>query len=152
MSEWHGSAVVYGPPASQGSKRIGRAGKAGKAILIENDRALPGWRCQMQDEMRKTAPPAPLDQPVAVRLTVYVRRPRAHYRANGSLKPGAPEYAGAGKDLDKTARATGDAGTGIWWRDDARIARWEIVRRYVGMTDGERTVVQAEVLGKGEVD
>lgn len=131
MSEkWQGSAIVYGQAASQGSKRIGRAGKNGKPILIENDARLPGWRLSLQEQMAKTAPPTPIDGPVAVRLTIKVPRPKSHYRANGDLKPGLSEWAASGKDADKVARAVGDAGTALWWRDDARIAHWDILRLY----------------------
>lgn len=130
---WLGSAVVYGPAVSQGSKRLGRAHGSGKPMLLDADPRLKHWRSQMQTEMLKKAPPAPLDAPIWVRITVDVPRPRSHYGTGknaGLLKSNAPEYPVSGRDLDKVARAVLDAGTGIFWRDDSRVIRLEVSRSY----------------------
>lgn len=37
-------------------------------------------------------PPRPLEGPISLAITLVTTRPKSHYRANGSLKPGAPLY------------------------------------------------------------
>ena len=150
---WLGCAEVHGPAASQGSKRLGRARGSGKPMLLDADPRLKSWRGQMQAGMLQTAPPAPLDAPVRVRISVDVPRPRTHYgtgRNAGVLKATAPSLPMSGRDLDKIARACLDAGTGIWWRDDSRVVTLEVNRTY---QDRERVVVlaweAAETPGEG---
>lgn len=146
---WRGTATVYGPAQSQGSKRIGRAGKSGKPILLDNNHTkLRSWRFDLQCAMQQTAPDALVDVATAVHLRVYVSRPKAHYTGRGTLRPSAPQIPPSGKDCDKLARAVGDAMTGVWLRDDARIAEWWIRRLYA--EDGrERVEVEAFALETG---
>ncbi len=129
---WKGFVTVYGKAAAQGSKRIGRAGGAnGKPILLDADPRLKFWRAQMQDEMRATAPAELLPGiGYSASLIVFVQRPGAHFRANGTLKENAPVMPVSGLDLDKVQRACGDAGTGLWWRDDRQVVKWTAERLY----------------------
>jgi Holliday junction resolvase RusA-like endonuclease len=133
VTGWRASFTVYGEARSQGSKRLGRAGKDGKPILIEADPRLRPWQAEVREAMRRVAPPVPVLGPVAVQLVVYVARPRSHYgtgRHAGTRKRSAPWWPAAGKDLDKQARGLADCGTGLLWRDDRQIAVWRIFRLY----------------------
>ena len=154
---WVGRTVIFGPAETQGSKRIGRAGKNGRPILVEDNPRLKSWRLELKYAMLETAPRYPepdgeyrpwLNRAVQVRLIVHVKRPRSHYgtgRNAETLKANAPTVPPTGKDLDKIQRAVGDAGTGVWWEDDAQIARWSASRVYAeGL--GERTEVEAWLL------
>lgn len=152
MSErvvWVGTARVLGEPASQGSKDAFVPKGARRPVMVEADKSLPAWRGELQRQMARCAPDVLPDQAAyRVRLFVYVARPSRDFgtgRNAGKLKPSAPLYPTAGKDLDKVARACGDAGSGVWWKDDRQIVAWEIERRY--SLDGKTsTVVQAERL------
>ncbi len=134
QERWSGCAVVYGPAASQGSKRIGRAGKSGKSILIDTDKRLKPWRSELIAAMQDCLPEKPLDEAVWVRICISVPRPRAHFgtgRNADLLKPNVPVLPATGRDVDKVARACFDAGTAAgWWRDDSRIACVQITRVY----------------------
>ena len=143
---WSGTAVVYGEAATQGSKRLVRAGGTGRPLMVDDNPRLKNWRGQLQAAMLQCAPSAPIDAPVWVRLRVYVPRPRSHYGTGKNadkLKETAPFHPCTGKDLDKIQRAVGDAGTGIWWRDDNRICAWDVCRLYDAR---ERVEVSSEVL------
>jgi Holliday junction resolvase RusA-like endonuclease len=94
---------------------------------------------------RCCAPDVPLDCAVAVQVRVYVERPLWHYRkakAGRLLKLSAPSVPASGRDLDKILRAVLDCGTGLWWRDDSRVAQAMIERLWA---DG--TAVHTEVRG-----
>lgn len=147
---WRGEAIVFGEAAAQGSKTAYANKKGGRPIMVDADKKLKSWRGQLQAEMDACAPPSPLDETVWVFLTVYVSRPRSHYgtgRNAGVLKPTAPLLPKSGKDLDKIARAVGDAGSRIWWTDDSRIAAWTIFRLYDAR---ERTLVRAGLMTQAE--
>jgi Holliday junction resolvase RusA-like endonuclease len=149
---WLGSACVWGPAQSQGSKRgfihphLKRDGKPVVMIVDVNDKALKSWRQELVDAMQRHKPVKPLDCPVAVSILLYVPRPMSHYRtgaAAGELKPTAPKLPAAGRDIDKIARAILDAGQiARWWVNDARCCELKIRRRYDDGI-GERTWVFA---------
>lgn len=125
------SITVLGAAQPQGSKRIGRHPVTGRPIPLDANPRTRAWRQEVSQEMLRAQTGEPWDCAVTVELRVYVKRPAAHYgtgRNAGTLKATAPPYPGTGIDLDKIARAVGDAGNGILWRDDSRIAAWFVVR------------------------
>jgi Holliday junction resolvase RusA-like endonuclease len=100
-------------------------------IVDDNDKALKSWRQELVDAMQRCKPVRALDGPVAVNILLYVPRPRAHYRVDGTLKPNAPKLPAAGRDIDKIARAIFDAGQiACWWTNDARVTDLHMRRRY----------------------
>lgn len=142
--------TVYGQARPQGSPRA-FVTKSGRAVVTEDRRGARGyrsWRQEVSREMLEVAPEEPIDGPVGVALVVYVPRPKSHFgtgsRAN-ILKPNAPALPATGIDLDKLQRSLGDAGTGVWWRDDSRICEWKVQRFWAD--DGpERIEVEARPL------
>jgi Holliday junction resolvase RusA-like endonuclease len=151
VAAWLGSACVWGPAQTQGSKKafihphLKRPnGSPAVVIVDDNDRALKSWRQELVDAMQRTKPAKPLDGPVAVSVIIYVPRPRTHYRTNGELKPGAPALPASGRDIDKILRAILDAGTiACWWTNDARITDLHRVRRRYDDGIGERSWIWA---------
>jgi len=138
-----GPVVIYGPAATQGSKRILQPTKPGqKARLIEQCKRSRPWRQQVILAMRECRPDALLDEAVHVELRVYQRRPLGHYGTGknaGVLKAREPRFPMSGHDLDKVARAVLDAGkVAGWWIDDSRVASLDLLRLY---TEGEEKVV-----------
>lgn len=129
---WLGSACVWGPAQTQGSKRGFIHPHLKRVVIVDdNDKALKSWRQELVDAMVRHKPDGPLDGPVAVNIKLYVPRPRAHYRVDGSLKSNAPKLPAAGRDIDKVARAIFDAGQiARWWTNDARITDLNMRRRY----------------------
>jgi Holliday junction resolvase RusA-like endonuclease len=138
---------VIGEAQTQGSKRSFMNPKTKRFIMVEDNPNVKSWRQDITTAMAENRPGAPIDSAVKMRLTVYVTRPKGHYNSGGQLKPNAPEYPPSGKDLDKIQRAIGDAATGIWLTNDARIAWWEARRRYVEPGDVPKVIVSVETLG-----
>lgn len=141
---WLGSACVWGPAQTQGSKRGFIHPHLKRVVIVDdNDKALKSWRQEIVDAMQRSKPPRALDCAVSVSILIYVPRPRAHYRTNGELKPNAARVPAAGRDIDKIARAILDAGQiACWWTNDARVSDLRLRRRYDDGI-GERTWVWA---------
>lgn len=144
---WLGSACVWGPAQTQGSKRGFVHPHLKRVVIVDdNDKALKSWRQEIVDAMQRTKPPQPLNCAVSVSVLIYVPRPQAHYRTGehaGELKPGAARVPAAGRDIDKIARAILDAGQiACWWVNDARVSDLHLRRRYDDGV-GERTFVWA---------
>lgn len=144
---WLGSACVWGPAQTQGSKRGFVHPHLKRVVIVDdNDKALKSWRQEIVDAMQRTKPPRALNCSVAVSVLIYVPRPQAHYRTGehaGELKSGAARVPAAGRDIDKIARAILDAGQiACWWVNDARVSDLHMRRRYDDGI-GERTWVWA---------
>lgn len=139
---WLGSACVWGPAQTQGSKRGFVHPQLKRVVIVDdNDKALKSWRQEIVEAMIRRKPDNPLDGSTAVSIVVYVPRPRVHYRTNGELKPTAPKVPPAGRDIDKIARAIFDAmQIARWVTNDARISDLHMRRRYDDGI-GERTWV-----------
>lgn len=129
--------TVPGVPAPQGSKNPW----GGEA----NARTRP-WRAAVSAEAALHWGGRPLlGGPVEVAVQFAFPRPKAHYgtgRNANKLKDSAPEFVTKAPDLDKLARAIGDALTGIVYRDDAQIARLEVEKVY-GHSAGAQIEVRA---------
>lgn len=144
---WRGHAVLPGPAASQGSKRIGRNRATGAPIPLDASPRTRGWRKRLTAEMRRCAPPEPLDEPMYLQIEIYVPRPKSHYgtgRNAGLLKPSAPSLPATGLDWDKVARCASDACEAAGWVcNDARFCYGFVMRRYAETPDAERVEVRA---------
>lgn len=132
---WLGTACVWGPAQSQGSKRGFVHPHLKRVVIVDdNDKALKSWRQELVVAMLRTKPPRPADTSVACSISIYVPRPRSHYRTGvhaGELKPNAPRVPSAGRDVDKVARGVLDAGQiAGWWENDARVSDLYVRRRY----------------------
>ena len=115
---------VPGKPVGQGSKRY-----LGKGVLVETAKGLKAWRT----DIRSTAMqyfPAPIEGPVTLCLTFSYNRPKSHRNAAGGLRKGYCVEKVSAPDLDKLARAVGDALTGVAYRDDAQIICLRLMKGY----------------------
>lgn len=134
---------VEGVPAPQGSKR-----HVGDGRLIESSRQVGPWR----DTVRRAATEVmadrpPIDGPVYLVQVFALPRPKSHYgtgRNSGQIKRGAPSRPPVRPDLDKLARAVGDALTGICYHDDAQIVNLCAAKYYV-TPSGRLSVPGAEI-------
>lgn len=131
--EWAGHIIVYGTAQPQGSKRLIKHRHTGQVLLIDDNKKLKPWRKAVAKVMMTNRPPSPMDCAVSLDVTLYIARPKGHFgtgRNEGKLKPTAPTIAKSGFDTDKILRGLYDAGKGIWWTDDRRIARVSLTRFY----------------------
>lgn len=121
---WQASTTIYGPPGTQGSKRVIHRGN--KPLLIEDSHKSRPWRHELVELMQPHAPSI-ANFPVAVMVTIYMRRPRAHYGTGKNMAVLKPKFAGTyptrKPDADKVLRAVMDAMTYAGWvHDDAHVA------------------------------
>jgi len=134
MNEWAAHITVYGTAQPQGSKRLIKHQHTGQVLLIDvNQKKLKAWRKEVGKVMMTNKPASPLDCAVSLDVILYIARPQGHFgtgRNAGQLKPSAPTIAKSGFDTDKILRGLYDAGTGIWWSDDRRIAKVSLTRLY----------------------
>lgn len=118
---------VAGEAAPQGSKRAFRT-RHGRIALVESSSRVKPWR-ESVGAAAVAAGATVIDGPVEMLVAFVFVRPRSHFTAKGALKASAPSHPGK-PDLDKLARAVGDALTGICYRDDAQIVRWTMTKDY----------------------
>ena len=124
--------AVVDTPVSQGSKR-----NLGNGRMVEaNGAKLKVWREAVKSACQVAMPEGhqPLDQPVVVFATFYLKRPLLHYvsgKVVRGLRPDAPVYCPKSPDLDKLLRGVLDAITvsGLWI-DDSRVVRLVTSKRY----------------------
>ena len=139
---------VEGVPAPQGSKT-----HVGGGRLIESSRQVGPWR----DTVRRAAVEAmasrpPIEGPVYLVQVFALPRPKSHYgtgRNSGRVKRAAPHRPPARPDLDKLARAVGDALTGVCYRDDAQVVNLCAAKYYV-MPSGRLSVPGVEIRVHGD--
>lgn len=143
-----------GVPIPQGSKRIGRAGRKGRPLLIDaNDDVLKPWRDVVARAAREAmAGAAALNVPVDVSLVFYMPRPGGHYRADGvTLRPSAPAWPAVKPDVDKLERAVFDGMTaGGLWVDDSRAVVVRKVKKYADLPHQAGVAVMAAEILEGE--
>lgn len=123
---WLGTA--YGTPAPQGSKSVDRRG-----IMYEQNRRSRPWRREMVETFVSSSPAVPIDEPVEVRATFVLPRPKRPRFPVPGVKP----------DVDKLQRNLGDAleAAGIL-RDDSRIVEWHVRKIYAQPDQAPRVTVE----------
>jgi len=124
---------VYGEPAPQGSKTVARTGGGGSFVREDNPATVP-WRNAVAAEAAAAMDGRePIVGPVELEVIFVFARPKSHYRTGrhaGELKPSAPHYCPRRPDVDKLARALGDALSGIVVVDDAQVVKLRAEKHY----------------------
>lgn len=126
--------TVWGNPAPQGSHRA--FVRNGRAIVTDDSKATKPWKAAVEAAIREALamrdePWAPARRASTVSIQFHMRRPKAHYRSDGTLRPGQPELVTTKPDIDKLARAVLDAlvNAGVL-ADDAYVTDLHLAQRY----------------------
>lgn len=143
---------VPGHPVGKGDHTAGKT-KTGRLFLrARNASELAGWTKTAAMVAVVARGPRPiLSVPVCAHLVALYRRPKVHYgtgRNSGHLRDDAPAFPhalGRHVDLDKVARALGDAMKNVIWADDVLVTTWLIARRW-GNSGGIWVVVEPDSL------
>jgi Holliday junction resolvase RusA-like endonuclease len=122
---------VPGIPKPGGSKKAFYNPKAGRAIIVDDCDKNKDWKTAVSFAAKQAMQGRQL-MAGPLRVIVHFNMPRlkAHFKPSGILKGNAPIYHTVKPDATKLMRSTEDALTGIVWRDDAEIAKQEIVKLY----------------------
>jgi crossover junction endodeoxyribonuclease RusA len=119
--------VVCGLPAPQGSKR-----HIGKGVMVESSKNVKPWRQDVK-YAALAAKPTGWDTTPAMALSVVFKfqRPASHLGKNG-LRPSAPQHCTSARngDIEKLARSTNDALTGVLFDDDRQVVTLNATKRY----------------------
>ena len=126
-----------GTPVPQGSKNAYVRG--GRAVLVDANPRLKSWRALVREAAEAAMEDAGwemLDEPCRVYLGFTMPRPKRPRWWVPAVKP----------DLDKLTRAVFDALTdaGVW-RDDSRVVRMEVTKKYESEEEGAVPGVWVEV-------
>lgn len=114
----------------KGQPRL-RARALGKFAQVYNPKTADDWKLIIRHEAQKHWDGIPFDGPLAVNLTFYFDRPKAHFRANGALKPNAPLWHTHKPDRDNSDKAVLDALSQLGlWRDDCQVCDGRIKKCY----------------------
>ncbi len=122
---------VLGTPAPKGSARAMNIG--GRARLIAsssgaNAKAQARWVKAIAAAVANQEDLA-IDGPVWVSIAFRMARPKGHYGKRG-LRESAPMHPTVYPDVDKLARCTLDALTGLAFTDDSRIVSLYVGKQY----------------------
>ncbi len=149
---------IHGNPAPQGSKNAWVNPHTGRAVLTDkNPKTLKTWRDDVKTTTltainnhphHPTQPwPFPLTGPLAIAITFWMPRPKAHYRTGKhahQLRDNAPTHSDKRPDIDKLTRSTLDAlTTAGLYVDDAQVAMKIVEKKYADHdhTPGARIAV-----------
>ena len=124
------SFFVEGRPSPGGSKRYVGHSKAGRAILIDmGGKHTKDWRAAVAQAARIAHRKAPLEGPLKLTVTLWMKRPKAHFDRMG-VKESAPTWHTSAPDATKLLRSTEDAMKGIVWVDDSQVVAQYVEKRY----------------------
>jgi Holliday junction resolvase RusA-like endonuclease len=122
---------VIGTPAPKGSWRAFVRGK--RAVLVADNRKTLPW-CDAVTDAAHVAMgnrAAFHGVPLKVILIFFAKRPKGHFTKRGELRRNAPLRPWRKPDLDKLARSTLDALTGVVFDDDARVVSLQCDKWFV---------------------
>ena len=139
---------VLGTPAPKGSARaFYKAGMKRAVIVKDNNDRQRGWESAVREQaleaIGERVGPVYVQRPLTVDIEFRIARPAGHWGARG-LKPAAPPAPLAKPDIDKLARSTLDALTGLAFDDDSRIVRLLVAKTFAapGREGARITVVE----------
>lgn len=136
---------VLGTPAPKGSNRAILRG--GFAVMVPGSSdtgklKIKSWEASVRVAAQDIARMF-VQTPIAVAIVFRLARPGGHWSKNGGLRPSAPLRPSVKPDVDKLARATLDAMTGVVFDDDSRIVELALHKTYAEPgKEGARIVVK----------
>ena len=132
--------TVLGKAAPQGSKR-----HVGRGVMVESSKRCKPWRQDVRHTAIDLLPDewhANMDSAMHLSAVFVFPRPKAHFKANGQLKPNAPSQCkGRVGDISKLVRAVEDALTGVVYSDDAQIVSLSAQRRFANGSEQPSAII-----------
>ena len=135
---------VHGKPEPGGSKRGFLVN--GHVNIVDANPKVRAWKEKVRAHAGRAMLEAglePIDAPVALWCTFWMRRPKSHFKKDGSIRPDAPVLHSMKPDGLKLRRPVEDAMSGVVYRDDARVAKGYEEKLYdTGNLEGVSVVVR----------
>lgn len=124
---------VRADPAPQGSHVSFWDARSQRVVTKHDSNRLDAWRDAVTLCARAAKSGPPLDCPVAVTVTFWMRAPKRRVRDVPTVPP----------DLDKILRSTFDALTAAGvWVDDARAVRVQAEKRYATLDEPPGALIE----------
>ena len=95
---------------------------------------------------QKSDSPAISDKAVQVRASLHFKRPKKHFKKDGSLKPTAPRYILKRPDIDNCLKFILDSLQPNVIIDDKLVVEAKIVKKWCNDKDEEKTRVELVML------
>jgi len=111
--------TVLGVPKAQGRHKHFQRGKFSGTYDPSSEK-----KETFASILQGDAPTTPIATPIALELTFYMPRPKAHYGTGSKsemLKDTAPEMQSSKPDIDNLVKFVQDSLNGIYYKDDALI-------------------------------
>lgn len=126
------NVVVYGTPKPAGSKRAFVVN--GRAVVSDANANSKPWKIQVAQHVGEIMAERGglFDGPLRVTFAFYLRRPKGHFKKDGSLSASGRRkpYPDVKPDGLKLARGVEDALSGVAYRDDAQIVDGRQLKLY----------------------
>lgn len=152
--------TVEGKPGTKGSARgfVGRGRARGRVIITNDNPKAKGWQQLVAAKLLAARNARGLFGPwevvpVEVEMTFLLPRPKSHYytgKRAGQLRPDAPRWHTTKPDVDKLARSTLDALTGVLVVDDSQVAVANVRKLYANRGAFEGVAISVGVLSTHE--
>lgn len=148
--------TVLGRPRPQGSMRTLVPKRGSQPITIPSDQGIYKYRADIQTTwMRVFGDPKPLEGAITLHAAFIFRRPDSHYLQPAPTKkrgkrevlkgPHEDVHYISTPDVDKLARAVGDALTGFAYYDDKQVSSLWVDKRW---GDADMTII--DILQPGD--
>lgn len=123
---------VPGLPKPAGSKKAFLHAKTKKVMVVDACDKSRDWKTTVSQYALAAKGTRMLirDRPIKLTLSFEMKRPREHFRSNGTVKASAPYYHLCAPDATKLTRAVEDALTDVLWDDDSRVVVQVIEKVY----------------------
>lgn len=131
---------VFGVPQPQGSAKAFMPRNARFPVVTSDNPKVKGWR-QLVAQAASQALNGRglhLEGPVRLCANFYLPRPKS--------LGAKPKSHLTRPDVDKLARAIGDALTGVVWRDDSQIVQFKVSKYYAGVGESPRADIAITAL------
>ena len=132
---------VQGDPKGQPRAR---ACVRGKHAGVYDPGTADGWKLAVADGWRQQDRKE-FAAAVRLNLVFYFRRPKSHFRTDGTLKPGAPKQHLSKPDADNLAKAVMDQLTRLRaWADDRLVCTLTVRREWAKTEAGCHIIISEE--------
>lgn len=135
---------VAGTPKGQPRPR---AFARGGMVRVYDPGTAEGWKSIIALTSKPFLKDAHPDKSVDLTIDFWFKRPKAHFKADGSLKPMAPTFFKQKPDLDNLEKAVLDCLTVVgFWKDDCQVVHLQSTKNWASSACPEGCVITIEYI------
>ena len=136
--------------APQGSKKFVGKNIKGQPMMIDTCKRLKSWRDQVGIMAKLICVDGIIEEPVAIEVTFYFKRPKLHYDSKKILRQDAPTFVTnrLKGDIDKLLRALLDGLTGSAFADDSQVVKIVADKKYCELESQSGATIKITTINK----